>query len=102
MTPPVITQPALSLKSVAPDAPGIAPIASVELGPPPGTMRYMADTIRCSFCGRSNLEAGNMLEKSDQQVPNRWVRICLECAVLAVDSISAAADREKPNNRGVQ
>jgi hypothetical protein len=47
----------------------------------------MPDVIGCSFCGRTNHEAGKMLEKSDRQVANRWVRICIECARLAIEAI---------------
>jgi ribosomal protein L24E len=42
----------------------------------------------CSFCGRSNEEAGRMLVKSDRQVLNRQVKICLECAQLAIKAIT--------------
>jgi hypothetical protein len=48
----------------------------------------MREVIRCSFCGRDNTEAGNMLERSDHQVTNRRVRICGKCAQSAVNSLA--------------
>jgi hypothetical protein len=44
----------------------------------------MTRTIYCSFCGRSNLDTGNMMETTDQHVKTELCRICLECAQMAV------------------
>jgi hypothetical protein len=44
----------------------------------------MARTIYCSFCGRSNALAGNMMESTDQTNKAELCRICLECAQIAV------------------
>jgi hypothetical protein len=48
----------------------------------------MREVIKCSFCGRDNAEAGKMVERSDHQVTNRWVRICGRCAQSAVNSLA--------------
>ncbi len=57
--------------------------------------------IYCSFCGRSNDEAGKMLVKADRQVQNRQVKICLECAQLAVNALIAEPPRSDKQFRGV-
>jgi hypothetical protein len=49
----------------------------------------MREVIKCSFCGRDYAEAGKMVERSDHQVTNRWVRICGKCAQSAVNSLAA-------------
>jgi hypothetical protein len=44
----------------------------------------MARTIYCSFCGRSNDEAGSLMESTDQTNKAELCCICLECARIAV------------------
>jgi hypothetical protein len=39
----------------------------------------------CSFCGRSSDDAGRMIEGQDRVHIRRTVRICQECARLAID-----------------
>jgi hypothetical protein len=47
----------------------------------------MSRTIYCSFCGKSNHDAGRMMESSDKHVPGELVRICLACARDAVEML---------------
>jgi hypothetical protein len=49
----------------------------------------MAKTIYCSFCGSSNLDAGPMMETTDRADERNMIRICEECATLAIEVIVA-------------
>ena len=56
----------------------------------------MARAIYCSFCGRSNLEAGPMMESTDRADKN-LIRICRECAQLAVEMLDRR-EGQTPND----
>jgi hypothetical protein len=49
--------------------------------------------IRCSFCGRSHLDAGPMAEFPDRLIRNRRIWICRECATMAVEMIDGENKR---------
>jgi hypothetical protein len=49
----------------------------------------MTKNVYCSFCGKSSGEVGRMMETTDQHVPGSVIRICRECAELAIQIIDA-------------
>jgi len=52
----------------------------------------MPKTVYCSFCGRSNLDAGPMMETTDMADHN-VIRICRECAEMAIEIIDRERER---------
>jgi hypothetical protein len=56
----------------------------------------MSKTIYCSFCGNSNHEAGMMMEGSDRHVPGQIIRICRECAKMAIEVIARVERGQNP------
>ncbi len=56
----------------------------------------MSRTIYCSFCGKSNNDAGQMMEGSDKHVPGALVRICLQCAREAIEMIERVESGQNP------
>ena len=58
----------------------------------------MSKTINCSFCGRSEKAAGKMMASSDRAEQHSQIRICLDCAKMAV-GILERMDAEKKSKR---
>jgi ClpX C4-type zinc finger len=53
----------------------------------------MAKTTYCSFCGKGSDEAGPMMESQDRAAGRHLVRICRECARLAIEILDKEAER---------
>jgi hypothetical protein len=58
----------------------------------------MSNTTYCSFCGRSSDEAGKLMESSGRADPHNMIRICLDCARMAVGLLERLEAEQKPNN----
>jgi hypothetical protein len=59
----------------------------------------MAKTIYCSFCGRSSAVAGKMMESSDRADPRNIIRICMDCAKMAVGMLNRLEKEKKPKRK---
>ena len=46
----------------------------------------------CTFCGRSSNEAGLMMEDTDKADTRNQVRICRECAAIAIEVLTAGTN----------
>jgi hypothetical protein len=61
--------------------------------------RARVTPVCCSFCGKAILRAGTMLESQDWQNPDRLVRICRQCAEMAMVLIDFDADGQSNKPR---
>ncbi|HEX2475381.1 MAG TPA: ClpX C4-type zinc finger protein [Lacipirellulaceae bacterium] len=53
----------------------------------------MAKTTYCSFCGKGSDEVGPMMEGQDRADKCYLVRICWDCARLAIEILDTDAER---------
>jgi hypothetical protein len=60
----------------------------------------MGKTIYCSFCGRDNNEAGPMMEAADKADKRNTIRICRECAWMAIEVIDRENERRGGQDTG--
>ena len=56
-------------------------------------VRRVIEKLYCSFCARPSDEAGPMFESSDRIDERNLVRICAECARLALEMLDNEAEQ---------